>query len=117
MGCWSNGVEGGGVTDGDVVVRVLVEAPVLRVERVGAAEVAGVVVVVVVVDAAAVGGAAVRSVGPAMTAVELVTPPRSLVRGSAHTIPPPIARATRASGTIRRRSRDRDRASLPAWRR
>jgi hypothetical protein len=116
MGCWSNGVERGGFTDGDLVVRVLVEAPVVRVERLGTAVVAG-VMVVAVVDAAAVGGAAVGSVGPAVTAVELVTPPRSLVRASAHTIPPPIARATSTSGTIRRRSRDRDRASQPAWRR
>jgi hypothetical protein len=121
MGCWSNGVERAGVTDGDLVVEVLVEAPVVRVERVGTAVVAG-VMVVAAVDAAAVRDAAVRgvavgSVGLAVTAVELVTPPGLLVRGNAHTIPPPIARATSTSGTIRRYSRDRDRVSRPAWRR
>jgi hypothetical protein len=107
MVCWSNGVEGGRVTDDGLVVGVLVEAPVVRVERVGTVVVAG-VMVVAVVDAAAVGGAAVGSVGPAVTAVELVTPPRSLVWARAHTIPPPITRATRTSGTSRWRSRDRD---------
>jgi hypothetical protein len=114
MGCWSNGVKRGDVTDNDLLVEVLVEAPVVRVERVGSAVVAG---VVVVVDAAAVGGAAVGSVGPAVTAVELVTLPGSLVRASAHTIPPPITTATRISGTVRRCSRDRDRVSQRAWRR
>jgi hypothetical protein len=117
MGCWSNGVERAGVTDGELVVRVLVEAPVVRVERVCSAVVAGPVVDAAAVRDAAVGGVAVGSVGPAVTAVELEIPPRSLVRGSAHTIPPPIARATSTSGTIRRCSRDRDPTSQPVWRR
>ena len=107
MVCWSSDVARtcvveGEMVEGEMVVEVPVEATVVRVER-GAT--AGVVDTVI----AAVVGAADRAV----TVVEFVAESGLLVGLSAHAIPAPVARTTRTSGTVKRRSRDRDRACRP----
>lgn len=94
------------MVEGEMVVEVPVEATVVRVER---GPTAGVVDTVI----AAVVGAAVVSADRAVTVVEFVAESGLLVGLSAHAIPAPVARTTRTSGTVKRRSRDRDRACRP----